>query len=214
MGSHRVRHDWSDLAAAAAAPQGSSTWQVYSLKTLLVLSSSLLKSHALWPSHFSCVHILSSQLRWKFPGSGGSVSLLYSSPCPGTSSGTWKVFSRVYLQGTSSNHFIPSCKSQRKEGEKFREKESEMMGQDKEQEIKKTEDWAKTSPARRLSFAEIESGLNPVLLSEKDWSMANHLLIPALPSLCEFHHWIVGLFMQAPTACLVLELCWIKYYSK
>ena len=55
MGSHRVGHDWSNLAAAAAAPRGSSTWQIYSLKTLLLLSSPLLKSHALWLSHFSCV---------------------------------------------------------------------------------------------------------------------------------------------------------------
>lgn len=112
-----------DTGFASTSPQASSTWQACSLKTLLQ-SPSLLKSHALWLSHFSCVHILSSQLHWKFPGSGGSVSFLHSSPCLGTSSGTWKDFSRVCLQGTSSNHFIPSCKSQRKEDEQFREKES------------------------------------------------------------------------------------------
>jgi len=66
MGSHRVRHDWSELAAAAAASRGQIHWNHNHRKLAnlitwtTALSNSMKLSHAVW-----------GHPRWK--GHGGEV---------------------------------------------------------------------------------------------------------------------------------------------
>ena len=57
VGSHRVGHDWSDLAAAAAASRSSSIpWRILWQNNTIVTKSDLLKTCVL--IRFSCVWLL------------------------------------------------------------------------------------------------------------------------------------------------------------
>ena len=83
MGSYRVRHDWSDLAAAVAAGAGQGTGQTGTGVWALLLE-------ILFPYYFDfqpCKYICYQKLKWKICNEGTSLVVQWLRLCASTARG-------------------------------------------------------------------------------------------------------------------------------